>query len=88
MNEKELQLVQIRCQIIALEAVVSMILSGLASLPGAKTSLLQKLDELPQLVTKVSFPEYGPEYSDLFSAELSDAADSLVSFIKSHLSKK
>lgn len=87
MEKQELRLIQLQCQVIALESVVAAILSASTRSRAARQQLLQTLDQLPENILKTSLPELGPEYSDMLTAELKDAADSLVSFLKSHLSK-
>ncbi len=85
MTKEELEIVRLNARILALESVVAMILSASTRSEIARQSALETLDQLPEILGKTAHPGRTPEYSDLMAAELQDAAEGLVSFLKSHL---
>ena len=90
MSPNDLEMMRIRCQVIALETVVSSFIGAIYRLssPDGKATLLRKLDELPQMLDTVRLPGAAPELSDLMASELRDAGESLVAFLKAHLDKQ
>jgi hypothetical protein len=86
MDEQELKIIRLQCQIVALEFVVGAILSSLTQTLDARESVLALLDQMPEKSGQAAFPDAGPEFSDLYAAELRDAFDGLASFLKNHLS--
>ncbi len=86
MEEQELKVVRLQCQVVALEYVVATILSALTQTADARKSILGLLDQMPENMGNAAFPDIGAEFSDLYSAELLEAFESLSSFLKNHLS--
>lgn len=86
MEEQELKIVRLQCQVVALEYVVATILSALTQTPDARKSILDLLDQMPENMGNAAFPDVGPEFSDLYSAEVAEAFESLSSFLRIHLS--
>ncbi len=62
------------------------ILSALTQTPDARKSILDLLDQMPENMGNAAFPAVGPEFSDLYSAEVAEAFESLSSFLRIHLS--
>jgi hypothetical protein len=84
---EELELIQTNARIAALEFLLAGILSALAPTEAGKKSLVASLDQLVENAGKTHFPQLPSEYSDLVSAEIQQATENLVAFLKDHLEK-
>lgn len=87
MDEKQLEILRINARIVAVESLLAMLLTSWTRTPDAREMLLETLSRFPESLNLMAFPDRSPEEADLISAEMRDAAENLVSFVKSNLSK-
>ena len=85
MDKQDLEILRVNAKVLALESIVAMMLVGLVRSERDKELLRDLLDAFPEGVESATFPQHGPEHSDLFAAELHTAFDDLSSFLKAHL---
>lgn len=83
MTPQELENFRLHCRINAVEFVLAAMLTTRS--PEARRRFLETLGQLPERVAKASMRALPAEYSDFITAEGQEAAQSLVSFLTSHL---
>ena len=87
MTETELEQIKLNARILALETVLAAVLRTLGSAPAVRQSLLEGLDRLAETSGRIPVRIPNPEYAALASAELQEATESLVSYLKSLLNR-
>lgn len=85
MTPQEFKDLKLDARMTAIEAVIAMTLTALTRSPAARASLLETLDQLPKTTDLMRIRGTTPEYADLISGELHEAASGLVAFLKNHL---
>jgi hypothetical protein len=88
MTKQELEMLRLQARIVALEGLVSSLVAAYSVAVTDKDELIAKLRQYPGEMEKVAFQDMSPEESDLYSAELRDAVDSLVEFLVRAIKRK
>jgi hypothetical protein len=87
MTPIELENIKTNARIAAIELLLAGVLTAATRSEPARQSLLEMLDQMPGTAENTRFPSLSPEFSDLISAELQQATETLVAFLKDHLQK-
>lgn len=83
MTPEELQIIQLRSQILATQTVLIGLIRALArSSPNAKLSLRETVNNLRNQYSQMTIPGMPAEYSDLLAAEFQSALDDLIKLIE------
>jgi len=79
MTEDELRVLRLQVRIVALEALVHALCTGLArTLPDARQAIRDQFQVFRQKHSQIALPGVAPEYSDLVSGEYQDALDDVL----------
>jgi hypothetical protein len=87
MTPQELELLRLQARIVAVESMLVTLFAALVNTPSSRTALLEKLKAYPDSLGDMAISGVSPEYSDLYSAELQDAVESLNSFLIKRVEK-